>query len=75
MQGEMAIMDRTGDTKLMWDSNNADEVATAKDTFKALKKKGFIAYKVNTSGDKGEIINDFDALAGKIILSPPLVGG
>lgn len=73
--GELAVMNSTGDTKVIWDPHNADEVAAAKAQFDALRKKGFIAYTVNKKGDKGEIIREFDPNAEKIILSPPLAGG
>lgn len=73
---EMAIMDRSGDSKLIWDKDNADEVENAKRTFDDLKKKGFIAYKVEgEQGDKGEIIKKFDPTAERLIMAPPLVGG
>lgn len=70
-----AVMDKTGDTKLIFDPNNADEVESAKNTFRDLKKKGFIAYRVSADGSKGEVIREFDSAAGKIILAPAMVGG
>lgn len=72
---EMLILDRTGDTRVMWDPNNVEEVAVARKTFDDLKAKRFIAYSVQASGDKGEVIREFDPQAGKIILAPPMVGG
>jgi hypothetical protein len=72
---ELVVMDRTGDTKIVWDSGNADDVAAAKDTYDKLKKKGYMAYTVKRNGDKGEVIHDFDAEAEKIILAPRMVGG
>jgi hypothetical protein len=71
----MAILDGTGDTKVIWDPHNPDEVEAARAQFDALRKKGFLAYTVNKKGDKGEVITKFDPDAEKIILSPPLVGG
>jgi hypothetical protein len=73
--GEMAILDRTGDTKIIWDSANEDEVEEAKRTFKNLKDKGYAAYSVNKKGDKGEVMKKFDADAERIIMAPPLQGG
>jgi hypothetical protein len=73
---EMAIMDRSGDTKLIWDPDNADEVANAKRTFDDLLKKGFMAFKVEgRKGDKGEQIKTFDPKAEKLILTPAMAGG
>ena len=73
--GEMAIMDRTGDTKVMWDMSNKDEVKVAEDTFNKLKKKNYLAYSVKKNGEKDEVIHKFDPKAEKIIMSPPVVGG
>jgi hypothetical protein len=72
----MAILDRLGDTKVMWDKNDPNEVAAAKATFDSLKAKGFLAYSVKgKKGDKGEVIKQFDPEAERLIMSPPLVGG
>lgn len=72
---ELCVMDATGDTKRIWDPNNPDEVEDARASFDRLKKKGYVAYKVNEAGDKGEVIREFDASAGKIIMAPPMKGG
>ena len=73
--GELAVLDRTGDTRLIWDSANDDEVEAAKKMFKNLKDKGYAAYSVNKKGDKGEVMKKFDAEAERIIMAPPMVGG
>lgn len=69
------ILDRTGDTKVMWSPDNPDEVENAKNTFERLKAKGFLAYTVRDDGSKGEVIRKFDKTAGRIIMAPQLVGG
>lgn len=71
----MAVMSSKGDTKVIWDSENDDEVATARRTFEELTKKGYSAFKVNRKGDKGEQIKTFDAEAEKLILVPQMAGG
>ncbi len=59
--GLMHELDKTGDTRVMWDKGNADEVAAARAQFDALKKKGFAAYRaVGKKGEKGEVIREFD---------------
>lgn len=75
LKGELISMDHTGDTKVIWDHKNADEVEAARATFNSLKKKNYIAYTVKKDGDKGEIIREFDPTAEKIIMSPQMVGG
>ena len=72
---ELRIIDNTGDTKLIWNKENEDEVENAERTFDDLKAKGFGAYAVKESGKKGSIIYSFDPDAEKIIMAPPLRGG
>ena len=64
-----------GDTKLIWNSRNADETENARRTFDDLKKKGFAAFAVKRDGEKGEQIFKFDAEAEKIIMVPQMRGG
>lgn len=75
MRGEMCVLDSTGDTKIMWDPDNSDEVETARDTFKKLRKKGYIAYTVDKKGEQGEVVTEFDPSETKLILTPPVRGG
>ena len=75
-KGEMAIMGKEGDTKIIWDQNNNDEVENAKATFDRLKGKGYLAFKViGKEGDRGEQMQDFDPKAERIIFAPQLRGG
>ena len=72
----LSIADATGDTRIMWNPNNKDEVSTARAAFDEAKKKGMVAYAVDPdSADKGEVIRKFDPEAGKIIMSRQLQGG
>ena len=75
--GTLHIMDATGDTRIMWDPRNTDEVSIAKAAFEKAQKKGMLAYTVDPdTGDKtGTVIREFDEKAGKIIMAPQLVGG
>lgn len=73
--GEMCIMDETGDTRLMWSQKNKDEVDHARKRFEELKAKGYMAYTVNAKGDQGEVLHSFDAAAERIIMVPRVVGG
>ena len=49
--GEIAVMGKAGDTKVIWSADNEDEVANAKKTFADLLKKGFTAFAVKKDGD------------------------
>jgi hypothetical protein len=74
--GEIAIMDGTGDTKVIWSRDNADEVEMARKQFNEFKKKKFAAFSVvGKDGAKGTQIDEFDPNAERIIFVPPMVGG
>ena len=72
---EMRVIDNTGDSKIIWDKDNPDEIEAARETFKKLTKKGYMAYSVKSKGEKGELLTEFDPKAEKIILAPRMVGG
>jgi hypothetical protein len=72
---ELVVLDQTGDTRVMWDPEVTDEVDAAKATFDKMKAKGYLAYSVKKNGEAGEVIQKFDKKAGKIIMTPQLVGG
>lgn len=74
-KNKLSVMDKTGDTKTTWDPANPVEVEIAKKTFDEFRKKGFLAFKVNVDGKKGEQLHEFDPNARAIILTPPLAGG
>lgn len=75
VMGEMRVVDPTGDTKTIWNSDDPDEVAAARDQFDTLRGKGFIAYRVDDEGDKSAVLREFDPEAEKMILRPPMAGG
>lgn len=75
-KGEMAMMNHTGDTKVIWDPKNPDEVENARKQFDYFtKEKKFAAFAVNKDGSKSEQIRTFDKDIEKIIFVPPLQGG
>ena len=72
----MQVMDRTGDTKYVWDRNNETDVAVARAAFNEAKKRGHIAFKVDKEGNKtAEQITEFDPNLERIIMAPPMRGG
>ena len=73
--GEMAIMGRQGDTKIIWEPSNKPEVDAARKSFDDLRGKGYLAFSVEGDGSKGKQIFTFEPHAAKIILSPPMRGG
>jgi len=71
----LSILDASGDQRIIWDPDNADDVAHAKETFDSWIKKGRRAFSVNKKGEKDQQIREFDPRAEKVILAPALVGG
>ncbi len=74
--GTIAILGGKGDTKVIWDPEEKDEVQAAKKTFDGLRNKGYLAYQVDDEdASKGKQIHAFDPDAGRLILAPPMAGG
>lgn len=72
----MHTLDRSGDSRIMWDSGNRDEVTAARRQFDDLTKKGYLAYRADgKDGTQGEQIRRFDPEAERIILVKQNVGG
>jgi hypothetical protein len=71
----LCVLDSSGDSRIQWDQSNPEEVAKAQLRFDELKKLGYLAYKVNKRGDKGEVIDKFDPSAERIVLHAAMVGG
>lgn len=73
--GRLSVLDpKQGDIKVVWNSENDDEVALAKKQFKEALKKNFTAYAVKGKGKKGEKLEEFDPDLERIIMVPPAVG-
>ena len=78
IRNTLHITDASGDTRVMWDPSNRDEVKVAKAAFDAAKKQGMVGYAVDDETGKakrGEVIAEFDPTAGKIIMTRQLQGG
>jgi len=72
---EMAVLDQSGDMKINWDPDNADEVAVARKTFDDLKKKGFAAFKITGEDGRGEQVRTFDPQVRRLVMVPQVAGG
>jgi hypothetical protein len=74
-ENTLCIMGLEGDRRMQWNPSDPMQVAKVKEEFKALRNKGYAAYSVNSKGDRGTVINDFDPQAERIIMALPMVGG
>jgi hypothetical protein len=74
--GEIRLMGQRGDTRIIWNPRDPDEVAAAKRQFDDLVgEKRFLAFNVTAGGGKGTQITEFDPNAEKLIIAPPMGGG
>lgn len=65
-----------GDTKVIWNPRDEDEVTNARRTFDELVgEKRFAAFRVRERGARGEQVTEFDPDAEKLIIVPPMAGG
>jgi len=71
----MKIVVVGGDTKLVWNVDNKDEVEAAREAFDKLIRKGFTAFSVDKRGEASDKVKRFDATLEKIILVPQMAGG
>jgi hypothetical protein len=73
--GEMAVMGKEGDTKIMWDKAKPTEVDVARMSFDKFIKDGYSAYSVNDKGDKKDQVRAFDPESERYIFVPPMQAG
>lgn len=73
--GEMRELCSEGDTKLIWNPDNDEEVKAAKSHFRKLIDKGFQAFSVKKDGEKGKKVTAFDPGMEMIIMVPAIAGG
>lgn len=71
----LAILDKTGDTKVMWEVEDDTSVVAAAEAFLAKVEAGYTAYAIKDGGAEAEVIKNFDKTAEKIILTPQFIGG
>jgi hypothetical protein len=72
---EFRVLDKTGDTKVIFDKNSEEEVEIARESFSSLLKKGFNAFLVKKDGTPGKSVKTFNPEAEMYIFIPPMVGG
>lgn len=74
--GVIETPDKTGDTKIMWDRRNPDEVAMARAAFDTAMTRRAMVYKAEgKEGTRGEQIREFDETAERLVVVPQIVGG
>jgi hypothetical protein len=71
----LSILGTEGDTTLTWNRENPVEIKTAEDKFLALQKEGYLAFRLEENGEKGELIREFNPNIEKIFMAPQMAGG
>jgi hypothetical protein len=68
--GFMRVLDETGDSRVVWDRREKNQVKEAGHKFYEMLKKGYKAYVARSDGSRGSRLEDFDALLEEIIMVP-----
>jgi hypothetical protein len=67
---------KDGDTKVMWNKGNSDEIEAARATYDSLIAKGFSAFSMDADGARaGTRLREFDPSAERIVMVPRMAGG
>jgi hypothetical protein len=74
MPNVLSVMDRTGDSRIEWNPDVADEVETARAAYNVAKDKKHLIYRVDANGEK-ELIREFEPTAARIVCVPQTQGG
>jgi citrate lyase beta subunit len=68
------VMDRNGDSRYSFNSNDAEELAQAEQRFYELTRVGFTAA-IRISPDQVSKVRSFDPTAEETLFFPRLIGG
>lgn len=78
-EGKTGIMHelcRRGDVPIMWNKDNPEEVALAREAFRNAKRAGFTIYRSEgKDGHRGQVVTEFDPKDQRLIMVRPHAGG
>jgi hypothetical protein len=66
--GVMRVLDENGDSRIVWDRRDKNQVKEAFSKFKDFCVKGYRAYVVRSDGSKGSRLDEFDPLLEEIMV-------
>ena len=69
------IMDDSGHSRVLWDPDDAAEVAKAEKAFNDARAEGYAAFVYGVGNKPGKVLTKFDPYAGRILMRPPMAGG
>jgi len=73
--GQLHILDKTGDSRIIWNVGDTEHVKTAKATFDGLRAKGYSMFSIKADGDTGGRVDEFKPELEQVIAVPRIVGG
>ena len=74
-EGVCIEMGRSGDNRQTWDRRNPESVEIARAWFNDCRARGMTIFAVNSKGEKGPQVTEFDSNAEAYIAQPRPVGG
>jgi hypothetical protein len=74
-KGLFRILTENGDDRVVWDRRSGPQVKDAYKQFNELAAKGYTAYAVTATGDRGHKITEFDPALEEIIMVPSTMPG
>ena len=75
-QGELIVMDSSGDDTIYWDPQDDKSIKNAKKKFDEYIKKGYKVFRIDEGGKKsGRMLKEFPTFAAKLLFIPAMVGG
>lgn len=72
---EMMILNSDGDSKHTWNPDDEESIQRAREVYDLHKDKGFTAFHMDGSGETGKLMQEFDPVAGSVLLVPVMAGG
>jgi len=73
--GIQIVMDRSGDTRHEFDSQDVDAVARAEGRFHELTARGFRAVELGKGGSAGQLLREFSTDTEETLFIPQIQGG
>jgi hypothetical protein len=74
-QRVLKVLNEKGDERIVWDKENGRQAKEAKAKFEEFLKKNYMAFSVNSKGEKNRKIDEFDVDAEEIMMVPPTSAG
>lgn len=72
---DILVMSWDSKKKITFNHHDPDQVAMARAGFDGFRVMGYLAYKLNTGGAQGEVIDTFDPETEHTVLTAPMIGG